>query len=433
VDHVTALPCLLLGLDGFRLLAATRHGHELVLLVETTTDRDVCRSCGVRAGSKGRARTTVRDVPIGGRPTVLVWKKRIWRCEQPECDAGSWRETTSAIRPRAVLTERARAWAVRQVGRDALSVAQVARELGVGWHTIMGAVVELGEQLLADDDRLERVVALGLDEHNFLRGSYRSPTSWVTSFVDLDAGRLLDVVQDRTAMAVQRWIAAQPADWRAGVATAAIDPYQGYATALHRLLPDAEVVVDHFHVIRLGNAVVDEVRRRVQQQTLGHRGRKGDPLYDIRKLLLVAREKLTDHAHQRIDTAWREGDPWHEVEAAWYGRELLRDVYAAADLTAAEAALEAFVDWADHAGVPELSRLARTLKIWRSKVLAYHHRRLSNGRTEAMNLLIKKIKRVGFGFRNFDNYRIRLLLHCGLRWNEPATTRIRGRAPSFAA
>jgi transposase len=212
----------------------------------------------------------------------------------------------------------------------------------------------------------------------------------------LDRGRLLDVVQDRTAMAGQRWIAAQPVHWRDSVATAAIDPYQGYATALHRLLPDAEVVVDHFHVIRLGNAVVDEVRRRVQQQTLGYRGRKGDPLYDIRKLLLVAREKLADHAHQRIETASRDGDPWHEVEAAWYGRELLRDVYAAADLAAAETALEAFFDWADHAGVPELSRLARTLEIWRSKVLAYHHRRLSSGRTEAMNLLIKKVKRVGF-------------------------------------
>jgi hypothetical protein len=52
----------------------------------------------------------------------------------------------------------------------------------------MAAVVELGEQLLADDDWLERVVALGLDEHNFLRGSYPSPTSWVTAFVVLDAG-----------------------------------------------------------------------------------------------------------------------------------------------------------------------------------------------------------------------------------------------------
>jgi transposase len=83
--------------------------------------------------------------------------------------------------------------------------------------------------------------------------------------------------------------------------------------------------------------------------------------------------------------------------------------------------------------VPELSRLAGTLTTWRAKVLAYHHRRLSNGPTEAMNLLIKKVKRVGFGFRNFDHYRIRLLLHCGLRWNQPATARIRGRTPSFAA
>jgi hypothetical protein len=66
----------------------------------------------------------------------------------------------------------------------------------VGWHTIMAAVLELLAQLLADDARLERVVALGQDEHNFLRGSYRTPTSWVTSFVDLDRGRLLDVVQD---------------------------------------------------------------------------------------------------------------------------------------------------------------------------------------------------------------------------------------------
>jgi transposase len=297
----------------------------------------------------------------------------------------------------------------------------------------MAAVVELGGRLLVDDDRLEHVSTLGLDEHNFLRGSYRTPTSWVTAFVDLDRGRLLDVVQDRTAMAVQRWIASQPVGWRDGVATAAIDPYQGYATALRRLLPHTEVVVDHFHVIRLGNAVVDEARRRVQQQTLGHRGRKGDPLYEVRKLLLVGRDRLTDHAHQRIEAAWRDGDPWHEVEAAWYGRELLRDVYAADDLDTATTALETFFDWADHADVPELSRLAGTLKTWRAKVLAYHHRRLSNGRTEAMNLLIKKVKRVGFGFRNFDNYRIRLLLHCGLQWNQPATARIRGRTPSFAA
>ncbi len=89
--------------------------------------------------------------------------------------------------------------------------------------------------------------------------------------------------------------------------------------------------------------------------------------------------------------------------------------------------------WADQVDIPELTRLAGTIRHWRSRVLAYHHDRITNARSEAMNLLAKKVKRVGFGFRNFRNYRMRLLLHCGVTWNLPATTKIRGRSPSLAA
>ena len=86
------------------------------------------------------------------------------------------------------------------------------------------------------------------------------------------------------------------------------------------------------------------------------------------------------------------------------------------------------------AGVPELTRLARTIDAWREEFLAYFDTAgVSNGPTEAMNLLIKKIKRVGHGFRNFENYRLRLLLHCGVDWNTPQPTRIRGRLPRLAA
>lgn len=84
--------------------------------------------------------------------------------------------------------------------------------------------------------------------------------------------------------------------------------------------------------------------------------------------------------------------------------------------------------------VPELLRLARTLDAWKEKLLAYFTTGgISNGPTEAINLLIKRIKRVGFGFRNFDNYRLRLLLHCGVDWHTPTATPIRGRAPRSAA
>jgi transposase len=200
-----------------------------------------------------------------------------------------WRRAT----PGAVLTERARAEACRRVGKDAHAVAAVARDLGVGWATVMRAVHEHGIPLVEDAARLEGVVALGLDETSFLKATRLAPTKWVTGLVDLERGRLLDLVADRTRAAVDGWLHARPRAWLAQVGTVALDPWRGYASALITPLGHATVVVDHFHAIRLANAVVDQARRRTQQTILGHRGRRHDPLYRIRKLLLTGAEQLT--------------------------------------------------------------------------------------------------------------------------------------------
>jgi transposase len=82
----------------------------------------------------------------------------------------------------------------------------------------------------------------------------------------------------------------------------------------------------------------------------------------------------------------------------------------------------------------ELSRLVRTVRAWQAEILAWHRTAgCSNGATEAINLLIKKVKRVGHGFRNFANYRLRVLLHCGVRWRTHRTARLRGRSPGLVA
>jgi transposase len=126
----------------------------------------------------------------------------------------------------------------------------------------------------------------------------------------------------------------------------------------------------------------------------------------------------------RLRAGLAAGDPTGEVTAAWQGKELLRAVYAAVGMTAARAALERFYRWADGVQIPELSRLARTVRAWEAEILAFHSTMgCSNGPTEAVNMLIKKVKRVGHGFRNFDNYRLRLLLHCGVRWQTHRTAR----------
>jgi transposase len=213
-----------------------------------------------------------------------------------------------------------------------------------------------------------------------------------------------------------------------------LDPWRGYASALVTPLGHARVVVDHFHAIRLANTVVDQTRRRTQQATLGHRGRKPDPLYRIRKLLLTAAERLTQRGRARLRAGLAAGDPGGEVAAAWQGKELLRAVYRAVGMPTARAALERFYRWCDGVGVPELSRLARTVRAWEAEILAFRATGgCSNGPTEAVNLLVKKVKRVGHGFRNFANDRLRLLLHCGVRWPTHPTASLRGRSPYLAA
>jgi transposase len=252
--------------------------------------------------------------------------------------------------------------------------------------------------------------------------------------VDLERGRLLDVVADRTRAAVDGWLGARPRGWLARIATVALDPWRGYASALVTPLGHATVVVDHFHAIRLANTVVDQVRRRTQQATLGHRGRKRDPLYRIRKLLLTAQEQLTGRGWVRLRAGLAAGDSGGELAAAWQGKELLRAVYQAVGMPAARAALDRFYRWAGGVQLPELSRLARTVRAWEAEILAFHATNgCSNGPTEALNLLIKKVKRVGHGFRNFDNYRLRLLLHCGVRWQTHRTASLRGRSPRLVA
>jgi transposase len=433
-QHSSASASRLLGLDGFEVSAAEITGGEWQLTVQTTATLVGCTGCGVRAEVHGRRTVRVRDLPIGGRPVVLAWHKRIWRCAEPVCEVRTWTERVAAIRPRAVLTERARAEACRRVGKDAHAVAAVARDLGVGWATIMRAVRDHGSPLVDDAARLEGVVALGLDETSFLKATRLAPTRWVTGLVDLERGRLLDLVADRTRAAVHGWLDARPRGWLAQVSTVALDPWRGYASALMAPLGHATVVVDHFHAIRLANLVVDQVRRRTQQATLGHRGRKRDPLYRIRKLLLTAQEQLTQQGRARLRAGLTAGDPTGEVAAAWQGKELLRAVYAAVDPVAAHAALERFYRWADGVNIAELSRLARTVRAWEVEILAFHATEgCSNGPTEAINLLVKKVKRVGHGFRNFANYRLRLLLHCGVTWQTHRTARLRSHSPRFVA
>ena len=175
----------------------------------------------------------------------------------------------------------------------------------------------------------------------------------------------------------------------------------------------------------LGTQVVDEVRRRVQQEQLGRRGHKNDPLYTIRGLLRHGVEHLTDRQQRRLATGLTLGDPHGEVELAWSCYQQLRAVYSGPQPPPARRRLAEKVIAGFHTcPIPEIARLGRTLPAWRAQVLAYFDTGgLSNGGTEAINGLIEKARRVGHGFRNFSNYRLRMLLAAsGQRGTRTATS-----------
>jgi transposase len=426
---------VMLGLPGFVVLAVSEYAGELEQAVETTGRDGWCPGCGVRARLHDRRPSWIRDLPAAGRPVTLVWVKRVWRCVEPRCAKRTWTETSEQIRPRAAWTERARAEACRRVGELGQTVAAVAAEFGVGWATVMAAVRDYGRPLVDDPARLDAVHTLGVDETAFLAATPSSATTFATGIVALNGrARLLDVVEGRSGKALSDWISGRDQAWRDRISVAALDPFRGYATALRTTLPQAVRVLDAFHVVRLGLDALDQVRRRVQQDTLGRRGHAGDPLFGIRRLLRRGYEHHSERSWTRMLAGLAAGDPDQQVGRAWIAVQELRLLYRQPDRDRAERQLlRWFTAVAEHE-IPELVRLARTLDAWQPELLAYFDTGgVSNGPTEAINGLIKKVKRIGHGYRNFANYRLRLLLHCGTDWHTPTATPIRGRLPRLAA
>jgi len=241
---------------------------------------------------------------------------------------------------------------------------------------------------------------------------------WDTGMVDLTRdkdgktrARLLDLVPGRSGAAYGDWLRERGEAFRAQVKIATLDPFHGYKNAIDDQLEDAIAVVDAFHVVKLGGHAVDEVRRRVQQESLGHRGRAGDALYGIRTILRCGREHLTERQHARLARAIAADERHDEVHIAWQASQQLRSAFHQDTPAEGRRIAEHVIASFPSCPIPEIARLGRTLKQWREPFLAYFATAgTSNGGTEPINGLIELHRRVARSFRNRDNYRLRMLL-----------------------
>ncbi len=431
MDDATGLAEALLGLNGFRVLAVEETPSEVVVMVETTADFVGCPTCGVRAEAKDRVRVDIRDLPCFGRPARLVWLKRRWRCIDPGYAAKTWTEGTEHVAPRAVLTLRAGAEATRQVGELALPVAVVAHELGVCWWTVMDAVVLHGAPLIEDPRRVKRVRALGIDETSFLSATPEHRSIYVTGLVDLDRKRIIDLVEGNAAVDLRRWWAEQDPAWVRAIRVVATDLAESYRSGTSPHLDHAIRVADPFHVVRIANRCVDKVRRRVQNETLGHRGRKADPLYRIRKLLLAGYERLDERGHDRV--LLRAASRRSERRAL---RCVVGQGVGARHLPERGSQGRPRAPRQGHRRMP--GRRRRRDPFARRHPRALAHRDLEpppHRSVERSDRGAEPVREEGqacrTGFTCFEHYRLRVLLHAGgVTWpRRPSPPRIRIRSP----
>jgi transposase len=444
VDRSDEASCLL-GLEGLAVerVVLTAVGVKMVQLLTDDPDAARCPVCrSLSTSGKDWVLTRPRDLPCGGEFAAVQWRKRRWRCRTQACPRQSFTEQVAQVPSGMRTTTRLRT-ALAVAVEDGRDQAEVAAAHLVSWPTVQRAVAARGLVELVEP---EPTMVLGMDEtrfgrprwlpdghHDDGRVRWKRTDPWETGFVDISGDQaLLGQVDGRTSAAVQVWLAARTPEFRAGVQVVVIDPHAGYAAAVRAALPDAAIAVDHFHLVMLANKAVTAVRQRVTRDLLGRRGRKIDPAWANRRLLLRGRERLSQAALARMWNGCVDNDPTGQILSAWIAKEELRALCATAahgrDPGEIRRRLWDFYRWCADADIPELTTLAETIETWWPAIEVFLTTGLTNARTEGTNRLIKQVKRAACGFRNRENYRRRVRLHCTRR-----TRRLSARNPKVPA
>lgn len=397
---------------GVTITDAAVDGETTVVFCDLLDDgmKD-CPGCGADGVYRDTVIRRVTDVPVVGHPMRLHVRVPRYRCVNSSCEREVFTHNTDRLARRGwSTTRRCARYICRRLMIDRATVAAVARELGLSWDTVNTIAMDATQMIVATDTtRLDGVRVLGVDEHRWSHTRRRGEDGYVTVIIDLTPvldgtgrARLLDLVPGRSAAAFKDWLAQQSAAFRDQVKVVAMDGFSGYKNATADQLPEA-------------TPELDLCRQRIQQLTCGHRGRKGDPLYGVRRILRTRLPLLSARRKAKLEAVFADANHL-AVEVCWGFYQRLIAAYAHPDRRRGKAMMAEIID-SLRTGVPEaleeLAQLGRTLWRRRADVLAYFDHNASNGPTEAINGRLEALRRNALGFRNLTHYRIRSLLHCG--------------------
>ena len=335
-----------------------------------------------------------RSLPIGMKRVFIESKvQRVW-C--PVCDFVRQANLRFAD-PRVTYTRPLERYALDLL--RSMTILDVARHLGMSWDTIKD-IQKRDLQARYSRPKLRNIRLLAIDEIAVAKGH-----RYLTVVMDIESGCVVFVGDGKGADAlVPFW--ARLVRSRARIKAVAIDMSPAYIDAVTTNLPNAAIVFDHFHVVKLLNEKLSDLRRELYREATDKLQK--EVLKGTRWLLLKNPGNLDDERGeaQRLAEALRINQP---LATAYYLKEDLREIWNQGTEAAAKKLLNAWIGKAEASGISILKKFARTLEIHRRGILAYYQHRISTGPLEGMNNKIKTMKRQAYGFRDLPFFKLRIM------------------------
>lgn len=377
-----------------------RHVHtrfdkgRTVFRIEQDPTTFRCSHCGSRAVKrKGTVRRVWNTLPVGLRPTLIEWFVQRVFC----LSCGVVRQVKIPFADPERRYTRGFERYVLELSRH-MTMLDVARHLAISWHTVK----EIQKRYLRthfSSPSLKGLTQIAIDEISIGRGH-----RYLTVVLDLASGAVVFVGEGKgTNALIPFWKRLRAS--RASIEAVAMDMSQAYISAVTGNLPTATIVFDHFHVIKLMNDKLADLRRELYGETtdlLRKRVLKG-----TRWLLLKNPENLRDDSNERarLEEALRLNKP---LAVAYYMKEDLRLLWSLPDKASADAHLGDWIARAESSGIRMLKDFAKTMRIHRQGILAYYDYRISTGPLEGTNNKIKTLQRQAYGFRDRDFFILRI-------------------------
>ena len=372
--------------------------HKVVVFECITNSKsDFCPHCGDETKTVHDTRlVTIIDAPHGNKKKILKIRKKRFRCGNLHCKK-VFTESINGIKRRGRITERMQRHVLYVCDRFA-NMKAAKKHTRLGNKTIYKRhydQLEL-EWRKRKDDPWPRTI--GIDEHSFQRNRKHGHMEFATIVVDYNNKRVKELIPGRINAQLQAALSYIPG--RGNVKNVVCDLSKSYRSFAKDFFPNAKIVADHFHVIRLLNPHINRARKEITGDKRNLR---------IRKLLLMNSRRLDYWTRSEIQK-WLKQYP--KLQQLYLAKEALHKMYRCKGRKLAKKSLGLLLDTLACSKFKELKSLRRTLMDWRDEILNYFESRITNARTEGYNNVCKQLQKRAYGYKSFKNYRLKVLYAC---------------------